>query len=160
MIRLSVGFEPYEELKRVVLDALDALSDVAHKTHQTKPVYRVTVFAQLKDVSAIQGAVSEAGGAIYGNYADVFWSTKGTEHLTPLAGSSTTAGKEGETTKECSVEIVFSIEKNEPLLEKVLAGIRRVHPWEEPVIYVDDSRASFLIRKNMPRRQVKPALTD
>jgi cystathionine beta-lyase/cystathionine gamma-synthase len=150
LIRLSVGFGPYEELKRVVLDALDALSAVAHKTHRIKPVYRVTVFARLKDVSAIQEAVSEAGGAIYGNYADVFWSAEGIEQFTPLAGSSPTVGKEGETTKKCSVEIVFSIEKNESLLEKVLAEIRRVHPWEEPVIYVDDSRASFLIRKNIP----------
>lgn len=151
MIRLSVGFEPYEELEKVVLDALDALA-AAHKTHQLRPVYRVTVFtpAEKEDaVSAIQKAVSEAGGAIYGNYTDVFWSTEGTEQFTPLADSSPTVGKEGETTKKRSVQIVFSVGDDKSLLEKVIDEIRRVHPWkDEPVIYVDDCRASFRIRTN------------
>jgi hypothetical protein len=110
----------------------------------------VTVFAPPEAVSEIQKAVSDAGGAIYGNYADVFWSGKGTEQFTPLADASPTVGKKGETTKEPSVQIVFSIEKDESLLERILDEIHRVHPWKDkPVMYVDDSQASFSLCTNI-----------
>lgn len=114
-----------------------------------RPVYQITTYTPPNELKTIKAAVSSAGGARYGNYADVYWtSAMGREQFTPLAGASPTAGALNETTELDSLELRFSIPRDEVLLAKVLSAIKESHPWEEPVIFVCECLASDSLDSN------------
>ena len=107
-----------------------------------RKVYRITVFIPPDNVPVLQSALKETTLVQYGKYSDVLWiSAAGDESFTPLSGATPTLGTEGETTTAPSVQVIFSIERNEAILGPVIVAIRSAHPWEEPVVYIDETLA-------------------
>ncbi len=107
-----------------------------------RSVYRITVFIPPDNVPALQSALQKTGALSYGNYSDVLWlSSPGKESFMPLPGSTPTQGTEGEATTSSSVQVVFSVAREDAVLASVIDAIRSAHPWEEPVVYVDETLA-------------------
>lgn len=105
-----------------------------------KFVFRVTTFLPFEALPAVKTAVSAAGGAAFGVYSDVFWTSAGVEQFRPLPGAKPSFGSIGQVAEVASHQLVFSVPKDEQLLERVLEALRRAHPWEEPVIFIDETR--------------------
>lgn len=105
-------------------------------------IYRIALFIPPDSVPQLESALRATGVLTYGEYSDVYWaSSVGTETFTPLPGSSPTSGAHGEITRSPSVEVVFSIERDKDRLQTVIDAIRSAHPWEEPVVYIDETFA-------------------
>jgi hypothetical protein len=105
-------------------------------------VYRITVFVPTSALNSFRTALQETEALRFGNYADVLWvSGDGAEQFTPLAGSNPTVGQHEQTETVVSRQIVFSIPKDDEVLTRVLRAVQLAHPWEEPVVYVDESQA-------------------
>lgn len=104
-------------------------------------VYRISCYLPPESLSAVKAAISRAGGATLGDYEEVFWvSAVGTEQFRPTGGASPTSGEAGKLSELPSVQMVFSLPRSESLLDRVLHAIRESHPWEEPVIYIDETQ--------------------
>lgn len=107
-----------------------------------KSVYRITVFIPPYSVESLRASLRATGALAYGEYADVMWiSTPGEECFTPRAGSVPTVGSTHEATHCESTRVVFSIPQDKSRLEAVMEAISSVHPWEEPVVFVDETMA-------------------
>ncbi len=107
---------------------------------QLKSVYRLMVFVPPDAVESLRASLRATGALEYGDYADVMWrSTPGEECFTPRAGSMPTVGSTGEATHCASTQLVFSIAPDKSTLETVMHAISSVHPWEEPVVFVDET---------------------
>jgi len=85
------------------------------------------------------------GQCHYGKYEHVFWwSAPGVEQFKPLKGSHPTVGQIGVTERNPSIKVEFCIPRETALLDKVLKeGLVPNHPWEEPVIYIEESLSVF-----------------
>lgn len=109
---------------------------------QLKSVYRITVFIPPYSVESLRVSLRATGALAYGEYADVIWrSTPGEECFTPRSGSVPTVGATDETTHCESTRVVFAIPQDKSRLEAVMEAISSVHPWEEPVVFVDATMA-------------------
>ena len=102
--------------------------------------YRVTVFvppAQLDEGLASMTRVLPPNN---GKYSEVFWwSAPGIEQFSPLEGSNPASGSVGELSRMDSIELKFLLPITDELLNQVVEeGIRPAHPWEAPVITVDE----------------------
>ena len=107
-----------------------------------RSVYRIVVFVPQESVPALQQALCSTGALRYGKYSDVLWlSSAGKESFTPLAGSAPSSGNQGEMSTLASVQVVFTIARDDEALRSVIAAIQSAHPWEEPVVYVDETFA-------------------
>jgi hypothetical protein len=105
-------------------------------------IYRITVFVPVDSAAAVKRALAESGELRHANYADViFTSAPGTEQFRALDGANPTLGEIGTLTEAPSLKLVFSIARDAARLETVLEAITRSHPWEEPVIYIDECNA-------------------
>lgn len=106
------------------------------------PVFRLTTFVPPPHEAAVRAAIAEAGGATYGRYRGVFWTSgPGIEQYEPLAGSHPVSGTIGEVSYGASSMVLCLVEHDEGLLARVIAALRAAHPWEEPAIFVDECRA-------------------
>lgn len=107
------------------------------------PVFHITVFVPPSRAQTIVDGVLAIDSLAYGDYDSVVWvSSAGAERFRPLPGSNATEGDINRLEVGDSVQVVFSIPRDDDLLERVLdQGIRPSHPWEEPVIYVTEARA-------------------
>lgn len=109
---------------------------------QLRTVYRITVFIPPDRIESLRSALRATGALGYGHYADVMWiSTPGEECFTPQAGSVPVRGSTGEITHCDSTQVIFSIAPDDASLENVMDTISSVHPWEEPVVFVDRTLA-------------------
>ena len=76
----------------------------------------------------------------YGSYDQVLWrSSPGVEQFRPLANARPTAGKIGELSAQPSSQLIFTVPRDERLLSELLAALVQVHPWEQPVILVEEA---------------------
>ena len=77
-----------------------------------------------------------------GNYAGCHELNESTQGFTPLAGSNPTLGTTGRN-ETCSA-VMFTTyapaDTPEPVLNKFLAELTAIHPWEHPVIEVFPAR--------------------
>jgi hypothetical protein len=94
----------------------------------------VTVVIKVPESHAdiVREAMGRAGAGKIGNYSFCSFSVKGKGRFLPNKGSNPFLGKEGvleEVEEEC-IETVCDCK----LLEHVLEEIKKVHPYEEPVI--------------------------
>lgn len=82
----------------------------------------------------------------YGRYDQVaWWSAPGTEQFRPQKGSHPSLGEKDKLERTGSVRLEFAIPRNEELLRRVLIeGIAANHPWEEPVIYIEESVSTHM----------------
>ena len=108
-----------------------------------KPVYRVTTFVPPEHLDRLIEGISRVARCDYGKYEHVFWwSAPGIEQFRPLIGSHPTVGQIGVTSRTPSIKIEFCIPKDPHLLDIVIRdGLIHNHPWEEPVIYIEESLA-------------------
>ncbi|MEJ0053417.1 MAG: hypothetical protein WDN10_01665 [bacterium] len=94
---------------------------------------KIVVTAPAGEVAdTVRQAMGEAGAGKIGNYAFCSFSTKGVGRFVPQEGASPAIGEAGkpEEVEEERIEVNCEDE----LVEKVIAAIKRVHPYEEPVI--------------------------
>ncbi len=88
----------------------------------------------------VRGALAEAGAGHIGNYDFCSFSVKGVGRFRGLDGSKPFIGRAGrlgepgktEEVEEERIETICPREK----LEEILAAVKEVHPYEEPVVDV------------------------
>jgi len=103
------------------------------------PVYRLTTFVPPPHEARVRDAIAAAGGATYGRYRGVFWTSgPGIEQYEPLPGSHPVSGTVGAVSYGASSLVLCLVERDDALLARVIAALRAAHPWEEPAIFVDD----------------------
>jgi hypothetical protein len=102
--------------------------------------YRVTVFVPPAQFEELLASITRVLPPNDGKYSEVFWwSAPGTEQFRPLKGSNPASGSVGKLSRMESIELKFLLPRNEELLNQVVEeGIRPAHPWEAPVITVDE----------------------
>jgi len=78
----------------------------------------------------------------FGRYRGVRELTLGLEIFRPVDGSSPTVGTPGERSLLDAVTVVTYLEQgvSDARLDQILAEIAALHPWEIPVIEIDDCR--------------------
>lgn len=93
---------------------------------------KIIVTVPITDVDKVRQAIGEAGGGKVGNYSFCSFSVRGTGRFLPGAGAHPAIGEVGklEEVEEERIEVNCADE----LVSDVVTAIRRVHPYEEPVI--------------------------
>lgn len=98
--------------------------------------YHVRVQIPPGDVAAVLEAIIEAWPLRYGNYEQVaFRYNAGTLQFKPLEGSMP---GESELLQVPCDEVSFTVPMNGETIAAVIAAIYRSHPYEEPVILVQE----------------------
>ena len=105
------------------------------------PVWTLEIQTVIEDVDKILDAVMEVHPLSYGRYQrNASVSAIGMETARPEAGSTTDKHIDGyvpgSTETYPMVELKISIERDNAVLEKVMAAVLYVHHYEEPVIFV------------------------
>lgn len=105
-----------------------------------KKAYRVTVFVPPAQLELLLTSITKVLSANNNQYSEVFWwSAPGVEQFRPLAGSHPTSGIIGELSRVKSIALKFLIPRDAKLLRQIIeTGVRQVHPWESPVITIDE----------------------
>lgn len=108
---------------------------------QLRPIYRITVFVPqgaLQDVVAAIKRVHPLGDDYYDS---VLWYVEDArEQFRPRAKARPAKGRAGELHEEPVSMLIFSLPRDEALLDAVLAqGIRPHHPWEMPGMFIEES---------------------
>ena len=103
--------------------------------------YRLTTFVPEDDLEKLIDAVCESDLLSYGNYGDVLWfSAAGIGQFRPLEGANPTIGENGKRERVSENRIEFSIVKDEQKLQKLLKIVTTSHPYEEPAIYISETK--------------------
>ncbi|HMO18340.1 MAG TPA: hypothetical protein PKA63_08840 [Oligoflexia bacterium] len=104
------------------------------------PLYRLTVIIPSEGLNFVISELEKTAILSIGNYANVTWvSSEGIESFTPLDNANPAVGEVGVPIKVPARQLVFSIPRDDSSLNKVLNVLVASHPWEKPVIYVDES---------------------
>ena len=90
---------------------------------------KVVVFVPKSHAEKIRQAVGDAGAGELGNYSHCTFSSKGKGRFTPLSGAHPTIGKIGKTEVVDEERIEFICKRAN--LKRVLAAMKKVHPYEE-----------------------------
>lgn len=95
---------------------------------------KIEIFIPEEAIDALREALHQAGAGRIGNYDHCISITPVTGYWRPLEGSHAYLGQVGELTSGSE----YKVEVNCPLeaAGRALQAIRRVHPYEEPVINV------------------------
>ncbi len=97
-------------------------------------VNRIKIFVTVpsEDVDKVRNAVCEAGAGIIGNYTYCTSSTKSTGSFMPNDNANPYIGNNNklEFVEEEKLEFVCDVNK----VKKVIAELRKIHPYEEPAI--------------------------
>ncbi len=106
-------------------------------------VFRVTTFVHPDHRERLLEGILSVVPLRWGRYDSVlWWSEPGTEQFRPREGANPSKGAVGELSRLPSVMVEFRIPRDRALLERVVReGIVPHHPWEEPVILVDEATA-------------------
>lgn len=108
--------------------------ETTHATIEHGYLFRVQI--PTDDVSAVLDAIVEVSSLRYGNYEQVaFRSSTGSQQFKPLEGSM--PGETGLITISCD-EISFTVPKNDETVAAVIEAIFQSHPYEEPVILIQE----------------------
>lgn len=109
-----------------------------------KTVYRVTTFVPPEHLEALLKGITSVVPLAYGRYDHVaLWSAPGIEQFRPQEGSNPTLGQTDTVERGTSIKLEFAIPRDDELLHRLLTdGIIKSHPWEEPVIYVDECQTT------------------
>jgi len=92
--------------------------------------YKLVVFVPIESMAEVSNAVFAAGAGAIGSYSHCGFSSDGTGTFLPLEGSKPAIGKKGKLEKvpEIRFETIVPAEK----LDKVVASMKKVHPYEMP----------------------------
>lgn len=97
-------------------------------------MYKVFVTGPESHTDKLIDAMSKAGAGVVGNYTHCAFITKGTGNNLPGVGSDPFIGQVGKMSREPEekVEMICPLDA----LDKVIAAIKSVHPYEAPTIDV------------------------
>ncbi len=120
------GSRGIDKISEEIIKALEPLAKLV----------KIVVFVPKTHADLIRKTLGESGAGHVGNYDFVSFSTEGIGRFRPSEGSKPFIGEEGriEEVLEERVETVCSFKD----LERVVEGLKKVHPYEEPVIDVYD----------------------
>lgn len=93
-------------------------------------MYKLSFYVPESHLEAVKIAVFSVGAGKIGNYDSCSWQSRGQGQFRPLEGSKPWLGQLGsvETVVEYKVELVCQND----LITKVVAALKKVHPYEEP----------------------------
>jgi hypothetical protein len=92
---------------------------------------KLVIFVPCSHLEKVRAAVCAAGaGRSGGQYDNCTFYTTGTGSFRPLQGASPCIGKTGKLTKVREARLETVVSKNE--LKKVIAAMKRAHPYEVP----------------------------
>jgi len=96
--------------------------------------YKLVVFVPVESVAEVSNAVFTAGAGAIGNYSNCGFGAEGTGTFLPLEGAKPAIGKKGkpEKVQELRFETIVPAEK----LDKVVAAMKKAHPYETPAFDV------------------------
>jgi hypothetical protein len=97
-----------------------------------KNMKKIVVTVPVESADAVRQAIGEVGGGKIGNYSFCSFSMRGVGRFLPLEGAKPAIGTVG--TLEAVEEERIEITCGDEVTVEVVAAIRRVHPYEEPVI--------------------------
>ena len=100
----------------------------------TPPMKKIVVTVPVANADAVRQAIGEVCGGGQGNYSFCSFSARGIGRFKPGAGAHPTIGEVGklEEVEEERIEVTC----NDDHVANIVAAIRRVHPYEVPVIDV------------------------
>ncbi len=92
--------------------------------------YKLVVFVPVESLAAVSNAVFAAGAGAIGNYSNCGFGAEGTGTFLPLENAKPAIGKKGKMEKvpEIRFETIVPAEK----LDKVVAAMKKAHPYETP----------------------------
>ncbi|MHC4806082.1 MAG: Nif3-like dinuclear metal center hexameric protein [Planctomycetota bacterium] len=106
--------------------------------------YKLVVFVPVESAVKLSNAVFAAGAGAMGNYSHCGFGAEGTGTFLPLEGAKPAVGKKGnlEKVQEIRFETIVPAE----ILDKVIAAMKKAHPYQMPafdIIKLYDSPAEF-----------------
>lgn len=90
---------------------------------------KIVVYVPEVNADAVREAMGKAGAGKLGNYSFCSFSAKGIGRFKPGKGANPTIGKVGKTEQVVEERIETICERKK--LAKVIAAIKKVHPYEE-----------------------------
>lgn len=100
----------------------------------TNPKYKLVVYVPQTHLEQLRIAIANAGGGIIGKYDNCAFMTSGIGTFRPLEGSNPSQGEVGKLERVGEARIEVTVAKD--ILSNVIAAVKKVHPYEEPVIDV------------------------
>ena len=97
-------------------------------------LYKLEIFIPESHLKPLQKALQEVDAGHIGNYDSCLSYSRVTGIWRPLEGTHPYIGSKGEISEEPEVKVEVTILKE--ALEKTIRAVRKVHPYEEPVINV------------------------
>lgn len=113
-----------------VLAELAGLEQIELLQHTSaEELKKLVVYVPADQMEQVRQAICEAGGGHIGNYSCCTFGAEGTGSFLPLEGTNPFVGTQGnlEKVKEVRLETIVPEEK----LDKVIAAMLQVHPYEE-----------------------------
>jgi len=106
--------------------------------------YKLVVFVPVESLATVSNAVFAAGAGAIGNYSNCGFGAEGTGTFLPLENAKPAIGKKGKLEKvpEIRFETIVPAEQ----LDKVVAAMKKAHPYETPafdIIKLSDSQNEF-----------------
>jgi hypothetical protein len=101
---------------------------------QNLTTYKLEVFLPEEALPSVMEALHQAGAGVIGNYDHCFAWSSVNGSWRPLPGAQPYLGEVGQISQssECKLEVNCAAEK----IKDAIAAVRRVHPYEEPLINV------------------------
>lgn len=96
--------------------------------------FKVVVFTPREELGRVKAAAFDAGAGRIGDYSGCSFAVEGTGSFHPHEGASPFIGEAGRDERVSEVRLEISVPPE--ALAKVLVGVRKVHPYEEPAIDV------------------------
>jgi len=93
---------------------------------------KIRISTPLKAAAAVRRALGQAGAGLQGNYQYCSGSVKQVGRFQPQTGARPAIGKIGKLA-EVEEELIETI-CHKDLVEKVIAAVKKAHPYEEPAI--------------------------
>lgn len=100
-----------------------------------EPAYlKLEIFVPESHFRLLQHALQEADAGHIGNYDSCLSYSRVTGTWRPLEGTQPYLGEMGEVSEEPELKVEVTIRREQ--LDPVMVAIRRVHPYEEPLVNV------------------------
>lgn len=132
------AFAAHTNLDTAAEGVNDALADVLGLENRTglvpvhqDAVYKLVVYVPVAHEEAVRRAVTDAGAGIMGAYTRCTFSSAGTGRFVPGAGAHPYLGSEGR--EEEADEVRLETFLPESAISRVMAAVRKAHPYETPV---------------------------
>ena len=97
--------------------------------------YHLIIYVPLSHAQSVRDALASAGAGKIGNYDSSSFSSRGIGRFRPLKGANPHIGSVGkiEEVEEERIEVVVPEGVD---VTKIVAAVRKVHPYEEPAIHI------------------------